>query len=118
MDVDSLSGRELEAMVAQHVFGLKIEQRMNAHTGEKDFLCEVHPGQWNRCAFYTTSMAASIHLEMRLRELGWQRKASRMTGSQTVVLEHADGRTVEATSPINEALARAALKAVAPHSPV
>ena len=118
MDVDSLSGRELDAMVAQHVFGLKIEQRTNGRTGEKDFLCEVHPGQWNRCAFYTTSLAASIRVEIRLRELGWHRKVSGMIGSQRVVLEHADGRTVEAMSPINEALARAALKAVAPQSPV
>jgi predicted RNA binding protein YcfA (HicA-like mRNA interferase family) len=113
-----LSGRELDAMVAQHVFRLRIEQRTNGRTGEKDFLCEVHPGQWNRCAFYSASLAASVQVEMRLRELGWQRKDSRMTGSHRVALEHADGRTVEATSPINEALARAALKAVGPHSTV
>jgi predicted RNA binding protein YcfA (HicA-like mRNA interferase family) len=97
------------------VFGLRIEQRTNGRTGEKDFLCEVHPGQWNRCAFYTTSLVASVNVEMRLRELGWQRKDSRMTGSHRVVLEHEDGRTVEATGPNNEALARAALKAVSPH---
>src|SRR5713226_728104 len=60
MNVDTLSGRELDAMVAQHVFGLFIEPRTNSRTGEKDFVHEVHPGQWVLVPLYTASMAASI----------------------------------------------------------
>ena len=116
MNVDTLSGRDLDAMVAQHVFGLVIEPRTNSRTGEKDFVHEVHPGQWVLVSFYTASMAASISVEVALQGRGWKRKewrgAWKSPNDVRVVLEHSDGRTVEAVGLLTEALCRAALKAV------
>ncbi len=118
MNVDTLSGRDLDAMVAQHVFGLLIEPRTNSRTGEKDFVYEVHPGQWVVVPFYTASMAASISVEVALQQRGWKRKewrgAWKAPNDVHVVLEHSDGRSVEGVGLLNEALCRAALKAVAP----
>ena len=118
MDIQSLSGRDLDAMVAQHVFGLVVEPRDNSRTGQHEFVYEVHPGQWVRVAYYASSMSASITLEVALKDRGWTRKAGAGgnwsgPGDVHVILEHTDGRTVEATGRLNEALCRAALKAIA-----
>ena len=76
----------------------------------------MHPGQWVRVAFYTASMTASLNVELALRDRGWTRTEpqDRAVGDVRVVLTHTDGRTVEATGPLNEALCRAALKAMVP----
>jgi hypothetical protein len=60
-------------------------------------------------------MGACITVELALQDRGRKRTEPRVraTGDVRVVLEHADGRTVEALGPVNEALCRAALKAVA-----
>ena len=73
MSVDHFSGRDLDALVAQHVFGLQVEPRTNSRTGEKDFLYAVHPGQWVRVPFYAASMGASINVEVALQDRGWKR---------------------------------------------
>src|SRR6266849_5984506 len=115
MRPDQIRGRDLDAMVARHVFGLLVEERSNARTGERDFVYAVHPGQLVRVPFYTASMGASITVEVELQRRGWRRNHE-WAGSQVlargearVVLENADGRTVEASGPLNEALCRAAL---------
>ncbi len=118
MNVDTLSGRELDAMVAEWVFGLHVERRTNSRTGERDFLYAVHPGQFVRVPFYTASMGASITVEVEMQQRGWkrivlasvQRKAP---NDAHVLLVHSDGREVSAAGLLNEALCRAALKAVA-----
>jgi hypothetical protein len=116
MNVDAFIGRALDAEVARRVFGLTVEPRTNSRTGEKDFVYEVQPGQWVVVPFYTGSMAASISVEVALQQRGWKRKewrgAWKAPNDVRVVLEHSDGRTVEATGPINTALCLAALKAV------
>ena len=119
MNVDTLSGRDLDAMVAQQVFGLLIEPRTNSRTGEKDFVHEVHPGQWVLVPFYTGSMAASISVEVALQRRGWKRiilatVQRNAPNDAHVVLVHDDGRKVSAAGLLNEALCRAALRAVAP----
>ena len=117
MNVDELSGRALDAMVAQQVFGLHVEARVNTRTGEKDFLYALPGGDWLRVAYYTASMAASVTVEVALQKCGWKLKTQpgenwNGPGDVHVILEHSDGRTVGAFGPLNEALARAALKAV------
>ncbi|SRR5712692_11550126 len=118
MNLNNLSGRDLDAMVAQHVFGLLIEARTNTHTGKKDYVCALRPEgpdpQWVCVAFYTGTMSASITLEVELQNRGWKRIASNWNqpGELGVVLEHTDGQRVEAVGPFKEALCRAALKAV------
>jgi len=39
VNVDSLSGRELDMAVARRVLGYKVEERVNATTGEKETMC-------------------------------------------------------------------------------
>jgi hypothetical protein len=114
MNGDALTGRALDAEVARHVFGVTVEERTNPRTGEKDFVYEVHPGQWVRIAFYSASTVASLNVELALRDHGWTRTEprERASGDVRVVLKHADGRTVEEHGPINTALCLAALKAV------
>ena len=55
MNIDELSGRDLDAAVAQHVFGLQVEARVNTRTGEKDYLYALPSGDWLRVAYYTAS---------------------------------------------------------------
>ncbi len=117
MNADTLSGRDLDAMVAQHVFGLLIERRTNSRTGERDFLYAVHPGQWVRVPFYTASMAASINVEVEMQKRGWKRIVlasvhRKAPNDAHVVFVHSDGRKVSAAGILNEALCRAALKAM------
>jgi len=119
MNVDTLSGRDLDAMVAQRVFGLQVEERTNTRTGEKDFLYTVRPGHWVRVPFYTASMAASITVEAEMRKRGWKRIVlatvqRNAPNDAPVVLVHDDGRKVWAAGLLNEALCRAALKAMTP----
>jgi hypothetical protein len=117
MGPDQLRGRDLDAMVARHVFGLPVEQRTNSRTGERDFLYAVHPGQWVRVPFYTASMGASITVEVEMQKRGWKRivlasHERKAPNEAHVVLVHSDGREVSAAGLLNEALCRAALKAV------
>ncbi len=118
MDVDTPSGRELDAMVAQHVFGLHIERRTNSRTSERDFLYAVHPGQWVRVPFYTASIAALITVEAEMQKRGWKRIVlatvqRNAPNDAHVLFVHTDGRNVEAAGPLHEAVCRAALKALA-----
>ena len=64
--------------------------------------------------FYSRSFDASIYVEIELQRRGWKRREARAgePSDARVVLVHADGRTVEASGSEDEALCRAALKAV------
>lgn len=118
MDPDNLSGRSLDAAIAQHVFGLDIEERTNTRTGERDYVCREPGKEWLRVAFYGMSLSSSIQVEAALQERGWKRRQGQIgshwnePGKVRVVLERDDGRTVEAVGQPDEALCRAALKAV------
>ena len=57
--------------------------------------------------FYAASLSAAIAVELALRDRGWWRTGPRhrdAPADERVVLAHADGRTVEAVGPLNEAL--------------
>jgi hypothetical protein len=115
MNVDTLSGRDLDAAVAQHVFGHVVEPRVNPLTAKRDYVQRTPSGRdWVQVGFYTASGGAAINVEQTLRDRGWRRTEprERATGDVRVVLEHADGRTVEAFGPMNTAVCRAALKTV------
>jgi hypothetical protein len=122
MNVDQLSGRQLDIAVARLVFGHQVEERPNARTGEPDAVynasLDANAPTWIRVPFYSISIAASIEVELELQKQGWKRQEVRAgshwnePGGVRVVLEHADGRTVGAVGSENEALCRAALKAV------
>jgi hypothetical protein len=122
LQLDDLSGRGLDALVAQRVFGFKVEEKRNARTGEKDFVyalrSEGSNPEWVRVPQYSVSMGASISVEVALGDRGWKRRGVALGSSWNeptnvrVTLEHADGRAVEALGLMNEALCRAALKAV------
>lgn len=118
MSIDQLSDRELDAAVAQRVFGLQVQPRKNAGTGETDYVHPLRPGappeEWIRIPFYSVSLAAAINLEVELQRRGWRRVDSNIkdTGDVRVVLKHSDGRRVEAFGRAPVALCRAALKAL------
>src|SRR5512135_1605282 len=109
--------RALDAAVAAHVFKLEVEQRTNSRSGEPDYVYRK-PGQdWVRCAFYG-SLGASLTLELKLRELGWKVKPSPLgrnpdqPGSVLVTLVKGEERIDATGATFEEALCRAALKAV------
>ncbi len=113
-DVESLSGRDLDAMVAQHVFGLLVGSQTNTRTGKQEYVCAIHPGSVVQVAYYSSTMSASLTLEVELKRRGWERVLDPWShpGDQGVVLMHTDGRRVEAPGSLREALCRAALKAL------
>ena len=121
MSIDDLADRELDAAVAREVLGLPVEAVTNARTGERDYVYASRPGAPDRVRVpsYTASMGASITVEVELQKRGWKRKEWRggvhwnEPSYARVILEHTDGRTVEASGPVNEALCRAALKGLA-----
>ena len=114
MEIDELTGRDLDALVAERLFGLEVEERTNTRTGEKDVVCRAPGKDWVGVAFYSASMGASLNVQLAVQDRGWNWIGPRPqgTGDIRVVLEHTDGRTVEASGPVNVALCRAALKAV------
>ena len=124
MDVECLSGRELDALVAQYLFGLDVQRRPDRATGEQDIFYNATPRVLKprllRVPEYCRCVSASIDVENKLRDRGWRRHSPppgwRPGPSQvvTVVLEHHDRRRVNATGPFERALCRAALKAVTP----
>ena len=124
MTIDQLSGRQLDIAVARQVFGHQVEERPNAQTRELDAVynagLDANAPTWVRVPFYSISLAASTEVELELQKQGWKRQEVR-SGSHwkepsglRMILEHVDGRTVWAFGSENEALCRAALKAVAP----
>ncbi len=121
-DADSLSGRLLDAAVAQYVFGMEIEERTNTRTHEKDVVCREPGKHWMLVAFYAASVGAALNVEHELWQRGWKRRREERPGSRwsepgvgRVILDHKDGRVVEADgATLNEALCRAAVKATAP----
>lgn|SRR5512146_1203902 len=117
LNPDTLSGRALDAAVARDVFGLEVEERNNARTGERDFVCREPGKQWVRVPFYT-SLTASLNLTTKLVHLGWTAKPAPLrrqadaSGVARVVLASGE-REVEGTGQsFEEALCRAALMAV------
>ncbi|HEX9155971.1 MAG TPA: hypothetical protein VF819_10430 [Nitrospira sp.] len=96
--MDQPTGRELDAAIAQHVFGYEVEPRVNARTRETDYVQRTPSGDdWVRVAFYSAGDAA-INVAVELQNRGWTRRMPLVKehGEVTVVLEHTDGRTVEA----------------------
>ena len=60
MTPNRLTGRALDALIAQCLFGREVEPRVNPRTGEQDFVqCTPSGNDWVRVAFYSSSMAAS-----------------------------------------------------------
>lgn len=117
---DALSGRMLDAAVARYLFGLEVEERTNNRTENVDVVCREPGKQWVQCAYFAASKGASLNVEYELRQRGWTWRREDRIGSRWsqpgighVVLDHSDGRTVQADgATINEALCRAAVKAV------
>jgi hypothetical protein len=122
MSIDDLTGRELDAAVAARLFGHVVEERANARTGQRDYVHVTRPytptRDWVRVPHYNSSLSASITVEAELQRAGWTRKGAGYrpgpSRDVTVVLEHRDGRVVEASGPFETALCRAALRVVAP----
>lgn len=118
MSIDELTGRELDAAVAQRVFGLQVDKRTNPLTGEPEYVHPLRPGappeEWIRIPFYSVSLAAAINLEVELQRRGWRRVDSNVkdTGDIRVILQHTDGRRVNGFGRAPVALCRAALKAL------
>lgn len=122
MSFDDLSGRQLDLAIARHVFGHQVEERLDSRTGELDTVynagMEADAPIWIRVPSYSVSLDASILVELELEKKGWKRQEVRAgshwnePGGVRVILEHADGRTVGAFGHPDEALCRAALKAV------
>jgi hypothetical protein len=120
MNYDALSGRELDAAIAQHIFGLPVEQRANLKTGKREYLHAVGsnpeaPG-WVRVPEYSVSTGPNLNVEVWLGQQGWARIAptgKAPPGEVEVVYQRSDGRTVSARGSLNAAVCRVALKAKA-----
>ena len=122
MDVDGLCGRELDALVAQCLFGLEVQRRPNRTTGDQDAFYNTTPRalspSWVRVPEYSHGMTTSMEVESKLREWGWRRHSPPPgwrpgpTHVVMVILEHCDRRRVQSAGPFETALCRAALKAV------
>jgi hypothetical protein len=123
-NVEELSGCALDAAVARHLFEFEVEERRNTRTGELDAVYDVsRSGEapaWVRVPYYSRSLSGSVQVELELLRRGWTHQDQRggvhwnEPGSVRVLLKHADGRTVEAVGAPDEALCRAAVKAVDP----
>lgn len=118
MSIDELEGRALDASVAHHIFELRVEERANLKTGKRDYLHAVgnpdDPG-WVRVPEYSVSTGPNLNVSVWLQEQGWTRIAptgKAPLGEVEVVYQRSDGRTVSARGRLNEAVCRAALKAL------
>jgi hypothetical protein len=122
MNPDTATGRQLDAMIARYLFNLEVEERQNIRTREMDIVCREPGKPWAHCTHFAAGMGASLNVQYELSRRGWTWRPERGTGSKwsqpgygRVVLEHSSGRVVEAEgTTVNEALARAAVKAVIP----
>jgi hypothetical protein len=119
MNPEDLGGRALDAAVARRVFNLEVEEHRNTRTGQLDFVYRVGQGDsWYLVPQYSQTMAASITLENELAKRGWHRVPLKDGAGPapgipvTVSLRHDDGRVIDATGLPEEALCRAALKAL------
>jgi hypothetical protein len=116
MNYDELQGRELDALVAQHIFQLRVEERANLKTGRRDYLHTVgNPAEsgWVRVPEYSLSTGPNLNLEVWLQERAGADRPNRggALGEVEVMYQHnKDGRTVSARGRLNEAVCRAALK--------
>ncbi len=125
MNPDALSGRDLDASIATELFGF-IVKRLEVHSrsGTSEALYDAGPDEehpvWVRVPYYSSTLSASTQVELELRNRGRKLQEPRgatswdSPGDVLVVLVQADGgRTVQATGRLEEALCRAALKALA-----
>ena len=114
MSIDDLSDRDLDAAVGREVLGLPVEAVANARTGGKDYVYAPRPGAPDRVRvprYSGGSLTPALSVEVALQDRGWKRASPSREGA--VVLEHRDGRRVEAVGPVDGiALCRAALKAM------
>jgi hypothetical protein len=118
VSTDELAGRALDAAIARDLFDCEVVERINANSGERDWVSRKPGEQWLRVPFYGASLSASLTIEVELQRRGWKRRERTVSGPATpatVVLVHADGRSVEAEgATLGEALCRAVVKATAP----
>lgn len=114
MNIDNLTGPALDAAIAERLFGLEVEERTNVKTRKHYWACRKSGSDWTLPAYFSRRMGPLLAVEYELHKRGWTRTEphDRATGNVRIVLEHTDGRTVEAFGRVNEALCRAALKAV------
>ena len=118
-DIDTLSGRALDAALAQRLFGYAIEERTNTRTHKPEMLRRLGNGAWVVIPYYSTRMSAGLAVGEQLHRLGWtvdDASPSRRpdaTGLYRLTLNGPNGQRVVASGESWEmALSRAALKAV------
>jgi hypothetical protein len=118
MDPDLLSGRDLDVAVAAEVFGLEVMGRTRNRIGDTEFSCRAPGEDWHRVPLYS-SLSASLSLESKLRDLGWMVKRSPFaqvtepSGRVVATLEGGAAQVQGTGANFEEALARAALRAMA-----
>ena len=119
MDIDETSGSTLDALVAQHVFGLLVEPTVNAKSREPEALYRLPSGDRVRVPYYSSLVLGADEVVARLQDLGWKVMGERRTHLRgatvepQIILAHSDGRIVSATGrSFSEAMCRAGVKAV------
>jgi hypothetical protein len=119
MNIDDVSGRSLDALVARHVFGLLVEPAVNAKSSTPDALYRLSSGEWVRVPLYSSLVLGADEVVARLQDLGWKvmgERRAHLRGASAdpqILLAHSDGRIVAATGrSFSEAVCRAGLKAV------
>jgi hypothetical protein len=116
LNIDELIGRQLDLAVARHVLGHEVEERPNLKTGEVDAVysasLRTSNATWVRVPLFSQSPSAALTVELELQKRGWKRTepSAPASGDVRVLLQHTDGRAVEAFGPMNVALCRAALR--------
>ncbi len=119
-DIDTLSGRALDAALAQRLFGYEVKERLNGRTHQPEFLRRLDNDQWVVIPYYSTRLSASLEVGERLHRLGWtvdetlSNRRKDVAALYRVALNGPQGKQVAASGESWElALARAALRAVA-----
>ena len=118
-DIDTLSGRALDAAVAQRPFGFQVEPRINSRTHKPEILRRLDNGEFVVLPYFSTRMSAGLEVGERVRRLGWtlneasSNQRPDAAGLYRLTLNGPNGQRVAASGQTWElALARAALKAL------
>jgi hypothetical protein len=111
--IDELSGRELEALVAQRLFGHEVEERAGRTSGTRDYSYLAGPDHWTPVPGYAANLSAHLLVATWLTEHGWSTLiADRKADRWQVVLPKVGTGDVEAVGDHQyEAFARAAVRA-------
>ena len=118
-DIETLTGRPLDAALERRLFGYDVEERVSSRTHKPELLRRLDNDVWVVIPYYSTRMSAGLNVGDQLRRLGWtvdeasSNRRPDVGGRYFVTLNGHEGERVTASGESWElALARTALKTV------